>query len=264
MKQFEMIIKRWRNQPFKTKHTPSFKITKENGWGYEEKISGYPVREPKEIKTFDIKKFVDENKKEEDNPFASPFASPFVPPFAPRPASKTPSSDKGATNVDDLVKRIDEQIAKIEKEEKENKENSKTNDFETLVNKKYEEFKENKAEAKNEPKVEEPKKEELPLMGSEPSGPIDIDELLKRIDAKIAELEEEEKEEAEKNSNNISTIETENNEVQAKEETNIEETSVNSEPTEEKATVNVDADSIVMNEHITDDEFFDDFFGDDE
>ncbi len=277
MKQFEMIIKRWRNQPYKTKHTPSFKIIKENGFGYEEVMSGYPTREPKEIQTFDIKKFVDEHRKEEDSPFASPFGSPFVPPFgAPRPG-KTPGNDKAPNNVDDLVKRIDEQIAKIEAEEKNGANKNNSNEFEELVNKKFEEFKETKEE-KEAPKEIEKKAEKT----EKPEGDnnmVDIDELLRRIDAKIAELEEEE--ENEKAVSDATVIK----ETPIKEEKPIieeEKEIIEEKPVEipketpkepevkpveteiQKPSINVDADSIVMSEHITDDEFFDDFFGDDE
>ena len=45
----------------------------------------------------------------------------------------------------------------------------------------------------------------------------------------------------------------------------VEEKNIPKESLEEKPKINVDADSIVMNDNvITDDEFFDDFFHDDE
>lgn len=291
MKKFEMIIKRWRNQPFKTKHTPSFEITAKNGWGYVEKLSGYPTREEREIQTFDIKKFVDENKPQDESPFASPFGSPFVPPFGSPSIGKSPSAAqsnaKPSNTTEDLVRRIDEQIAKIEAEEKANEgKTSKPNDFEALVNKKYEEFKENKAEpAKEEAKIIEEIDEEPSGMPSDEGG-INIDDLLKRIDAKIAELEEEEaREEAEKAKQapvyeeptmvETPAIEEQTIIPEVKEETPIakepvieEKIEIQKQPTVEteiqKPSVNVDADSIVMENHITDDEFFDDFFGEDE
>ena len=83
MKKFEMIIKRFRNMPFKTKHKASFEIfkSKKGGWGFEDSISGYPTRESKGIKTFDIKAFVDEHRTEDSSGF-SPFGGgAFVPPF---------------------------------------------------------------------------------------------------------------------------------------------------------------------------------------
>ena len=125
-------------------------------------------------------------------------------------------------------------------------------------------------------------------------GGINIDDLLKRIDAKIAELEEEEaREEAQKDKETAIKEEPRVIEPTINEEPKIVETPqiheepiINEEPTiidnpvieekpivEEKPiigteiqkpSVNVDADSIVMENHITDDEFFDDFFGEDE
>lgn len=354
MKKFEMIIKRWRNQPYKTKHTPSFEITKNGGWGYTEVISDYPTREERPIQTFDIKKFVDEHRQTDEGTF-SPFgASPFVPPFgAPSvghamntnqamPNNFTPTMNPSASpSVDDLVKRIDEQIAKIEEEERlaKEKENGmkvedKPNEFEELINKKYEEFKsgseeaeedktsdsienflsslnandstkeetnqakENKIEEETLPGVIDDKIESIDLINPfaqaineikmenaktqkeiesvnkgakevvvpevikneeveeqlvKPS--LTIDDLLKKIDEKIAELEKEETE----------------NKVETKEEIKenfIEAANkINDDIIKEelaKPTVNVDADSIVIDDSITDDEFFDDFFGDDE
>lgn len=273
MKQFEMIIKRWRNQPYKTKHTPSFKITKDGGWGYTETISDYPHREEREIKTFDIKAFVDSHREQDVNPFGGfGGGSPFVPPFGapsigrgmtdnnPMNNVVNPMSSNG-TSVDDLVKKIDEQIAKIEAEEKAEKERlasqgnkEETNDFEALVNKKYEEFKNQKEE-----------KEEMPSIIPEPTiisnenKKVDVDDLLAKIDAKIAELEEEERKNQETET------------VKTKEEANAAFERKAQEISDEivydeimKPQVNIDADSIVIDDHITDDEFFDDFFGDDE
>ncbi len=306
MKQFEMIIKRWRNQPFKTKHEPSFKIMADGGWGYKEELSGYPTREAREIKTFDIKKFVDEHRKSSEPAFNNQFSPSFVPPFAPNfGANMTPNmgSMSGNTpinpssNIDDIVKRIDQEIAKLEEEDRLEKEKMKNgkkdeNDFEKLVNKKYEDFMSGEDKIKNNqipklnesifdkpidvepikvepPKFEEPinieppkvsesinielpkstelPKYEMPLNSSIPNyeEPIKsseiqakptmtIDDLIKRIDMKIAELEKEE-----------------------------QENSKNEIPEEiEKPKINIDADSIVVNNNdVTDDQFFDDFFG---
>ena len=279
MKQFEMIIKRWRNQPYKTKHTPSFKIMKDGGWGYTETISDYPHREEREIKTFDIKAYVDSHRQEDANPFGGfGGGSPFMPPFgAPNIGHgmvsdnpvNTAASINPNSNVDDLVKKIDEQIAKIEAEEKAEKErlsssnsvNSKeeVNDFEALVNRKYEEFKNQKIEEEKPETISEelevtPNKVETEEKTYEVRPKVDIDDLLAKIDLKIAELEEEERKNKEK------AIEANNNfEQEAKE---ISDEIVYDEIT--KPQINVDADSILIDDRITDDEFFDDFFGEDE
>ena len=60
MKQFEVIILRMRMQPFKTKFTPDFKLD----WGKTYPKAGYPEREKQQVHTFDIKTFVKEKKKE--------------------------------------------------------------------------------------------------------------------------------------------------------------------------------------------------------
>ena len=365
MKQFEMIIKRWRNQPFKTKHTPSFKITKERGWGYEESLSNYTKREDRGIKTFDLKKFVDE-KLGASNPFGNPMGggNPFMPPFgmqnmdksmAPSP-STTPLGGMnpmmgmdspfglpgaGSTNVDDLVKKIDAQIAKLEEEERLEKEKiakgnitqeNKENEFEKLINKKYEDFKmgeeiQNANEIKkpetinsqlqSKPLVEEPtiinesptinnNIFERPVNNQMNNAALNVDDLIKKIDAKIAELEKEEEEERKKQimgvnkeqENNKSSILDkeeftnpfkENRKITDINPVKIEQTRVAEEDsvkelfktietmkqeeeqketkkqveTIQKPQINIDVDSIVTNETISDDEFFDDFFGDD-
>lgn len=267
MKQFEMIIKRWRNQPYKTKHTPSFKITKEGGWGYEEELATYEKRDERPIKTFDMKAFVDEKLQDSSmggmpgmggNPFmptfggpqvrpgmgASPFGAGATSPFGGMPGSPLANPGLGgapsSSNVDDLVKKIDAQIAKLEEEERLEKEklkeqggaNSKEkeeNEFEKLINKKYEDFKngENKLEESKNTGVQSgrmpiggmvnnpfsnpsigqnPQSMNSGLMGGmigssnfqgQPQA-IDVDELIKKIDAQIAKLEKEEEEERKK------------------------------------------------------------------
>lgn len=283
MKQFQMIIKRWRNDPFKTKHTPSFKITKERGWGYEEQLSGYTEREHREIKTFNLKEFVDEKLKDAlgAGGFPGMGGSPFTPPFgAPamgRSGNVTPSSpfganpmmganpmnsimgtnpygmpnpgmgNNGAPNVDELVKKIDAQIAKLEEEERQEKEklakmkeNGKvpeTNEFEKLINKKYEDYKLGEEQKNNPPVKEEnpvqvsqppifPQVPDMFGMNNSPVAPqpfnpgmpgssVSVDDLIKKIDAKIAELEKEEEEEKRKEAekSNNSNKSQENNKV---------------------------------------------------
>lgn len=93
-----------------------------------------------------------------------------------------------------------------------------------------------------------------------PSGGMNIDDLVKRIDAKIAELEEEEKREAEaeektSNSTDTSLLELDNN-------TDIEDKNDISEDKEENKINNDDKKEEDSKEEISDDQFFDDFFGD--
>ena len=268
MKKFEMIIKRFRNMPFKTKHKASFEIfkSKKGGWGYEPSISTYPLRESHGIETFDLKKYVDEHRTEESggfNPFGS---SPFVPPFGMPNMSKGMNETSGKpSNIDELVKNIDAQIAKLEEEEKlekEKKANSNSedkNEFENLVNKKYEEF--INASEPEKPKLQneiinEPKE-------VKPENGINVDDLIKKIDAKIAELE---KEEALAKNDSLSEVSPFSEKEIANEKFEEAANLINDDIIKdiEKPKINIDADSIVVDDNITDDEFFDDFFGDDE
>lgn len=268
MKKFEMIIKRFRNMPFKTKHKASFEIfkSKKGGWGYEPSISTYPLRESHGIETFDLKKYVDEHRTEESggfNPFGS---SPFVPPFGMPNMSKGMNETSGKpSNIDELVKNIDAQIAKLEEEEKLEKEKKANNnsedknEFENLVNKKYEEF--INASEPEKPKLQneiinEPKE-------VKPENGINVDDLIKKIDAKIAELEKEE--ELAKN-DSLSEVSPFSEKEIANEKFEEAANLINDDIIKdiEKPKINIDADSIVVDDNITDDEFFDDFFGDDE
>ena len=93
-----------------------------------------------------------------------------------------------------------------------------------------------------------------------PSGGMNIDDLVKRIDAKIAELEEEEKREAEAEEKtskitDTSLLELDNN-------TDTEDKNDISEDKEENKINNGDKKEDGSKEEISDDQFFDDFFGD--
>ena len=110
-------------------------------------LNDVPSRERHEVKTFDVRKYVDEKvKKNKDNlldfgggmgslPFfpSSPSSNPFMPPSGipsskpisssasnPTPFAK-PEPKKDPFDVDDIVKKIDEKIAQLEKEEAEAK-----------------------------------------------------------------------------------------------------------------------------------------------
>ncbi len=204
-KQFEVLINRFRNNPFKTKFTPNFKID----WGISKELSQYPERTIGKVDVFDIKKFVDDKRKEQGldnmpfpgggggfggfNPFAGmggggPMPSnPFASPMGEKPISDpmANSINGGKLNIDDLVKKLDQKIAELEAEEEAEK-----------------------------------KKEE--------------EKQVEKIESEIIPSEEKKKEES-------------------KEDETIE-----------KPKINVDADSIIVDDNVQDDNFFDDFFGGDE
>lgn len=105
LKLFQAIIIRWRKNPFKTDLAPDFKID----WGIERKDAVLPTREKTQIELFDVKKFVSEKKKEEamnnpgmmggmDNPFMGGGGfNPFMganPFMGPRPNSSPMASNQ--------------------------------------------------------------------------------------------------------------------------------------------------------------------------
>ena len=133
LKLFEVIIRRVRLAPFKTKLTPNFKMN----WGKSYptvSINDVPSREIGEVKTFDVRKFVDEKvKKNKDNllDFASgptlpffggmPSSNPFMEPGPMHEPKDSLFDNNKSFDVDDIVKKIDEKIAQLEKEEQEEK-----------------------------------------------------------------------------------------------------------------------------------------------
>lgn len=63
MKQWETIILRIRTMPFKTTLTPNFKMQ----WGHNFPKADYPMREEKGVKTFDLKTYVEKKRDEKIN-----------------------------------------------------------------------------------------------------------------------------------------------------------------------------------------------------
>ena len=122
--QWETIILRLREMPFKTKLTPNFQMN----WGHSFPKATYPEREKNPVEIFDLKTFV--NKKREDKinsmlngegPSGGPsMTNPFGggAPFNPFMSSGDSKPSGGGFNVDDLVKRIDAKIAELEEEER--------------------------------------------------------------------------------------------------------------------------------------------------
>jgi len=254
MKLFEVIIKRLRTDPFKTQFVPDFKID----WGLEKAPAEFPNREKQDIELFDLKKYVTEEKKKRMmenldqnkngemgfNPgMPSPFggmASPFGGgnPFGGAPSNSNPfESNQGANpfagnsplgnmDIDAMMKDIDKKLKELDEEEARQKEMLE------------------KQKSESKPEVEVPKELEQPLNLFEE----------KELEVKASEPV----------SNNVApTINTESNveELDFVPPSVATNAMINQE--ENKPIVNIDADSIIVNENvISDDEFFDDFFGD--
>ena len=126
MKMNEVIIRRIRLAPFKTKLTPEWKME----WEHKYKqalVINIKEREKREVKMFNVKEFVKE-KKAETNPFGQSFENPFGPsPFGgmggetPFPGlfdSKPSTNNNSKIDVDKILANLDAKIAEIEAEEK--------------------------------------------------------------------------------------------------------------------------------------------------
>ncbi len=250
LKENEVIFNRFRSMPFKTKLTPNWKID----WGKKYEQMGYSERENREVKVFDLKGFVAKLKEEQGQPIGSMsggpgmmggmmggLPNPFMNPMGPVPGGS--KSGIMPTSLDDYVRRLDEKIAELEKEEaeekarmeKEKQEKEKMQDgpkpkTEEELQKEITNILEHKVETKKEEKPPLPKEEEFTSKFVIPN------EFLKE------EIKEEVKEEV-------------------KEKTE----SFTQQPTYEqieKPKVNVDIDSVVIDDKPSkDDDFFDDFFG---
>ena len=255
LKLFQAIIIRLRMNPFKTKLEPDFKMD----WGMRREEAPYPNREIKKIELFDLKKFVTEEKRKQmmnnlennnnnSTPFSSNFGNPFTTssmmnPFASptssggsSPMNATPSSSPFSSNpmfnkpmsslsdmdIDQMMKDIDRRLKELDEEE-----------------------------ARQKAEIEASNKKVEPVTPQTPSVPVTSKpETIAVPEEKIASPVTT----AEKVVPNLN-IDDLNQKIpdEPKNEENINK--------ENKPKINVDADSIIVNDNvITDDEFFDDFF----
>ena len=238
MKLFEAIIKRLRTDPFRTKLTPDFMMN----WGIERKDEPYPSRNRQEVKIFDLKKFVTEEKSKKmanmnNNPFSSPnpfkpvdFNSSFNPNISNNNLTSNPLNSSMFNNnafsnknsfdsldIDSMLKDLDEKFKELDRQDElKRKEglNKISNDF-TL-----------------------------------PKFKID-DNILK------SSLQENKIQENKNFVDDISFLN--NDDLKNSQNEKFENKIINESPK-----INVDSESKVIDENIiSDDEFFDDFFGDD-
>lgn len=235
LKKFQVVILRQRMNPFKTKLTPSFQIN----WGHGDEESKFVERTPREVAIFDFRDYVREEKKKKlfgngDNMGRMTSQNGF--------GSGTPLGN------------IFEGL---------NKPNN-NNPFEGFNNS----FDPNKPVNPNLDKTDVLDLNEIQNQMKKPNnnsgmfdGGMDIDSLVKKIDAKIAELEKEEQEEKAKQNN------LENNKITDYDK--LDTTMVekfddffkkdNNSNSKEEPKVVVDKDSVVVGDD-NDDEYFDDFF----
>ena len=235
LKLFQAIIIRWRKNPFKTDLAPDFKID----WGIERKDAVLPTREKTQIELFDVKKFVSEKKKEEamnnpgmmggmDNPFMGGGGfNPFMganPFMGPRPNSSPMTSNP--TSIPNPFMGGGEVTSKD------------IDDMVKEIEKKLqaldeEEKKENELNKQSE-NITEDKPVIKPIVEKKPSE--DIDEIIKKL----------EKTEVPENNDEPDGF---TQEINLKDEPNT--------------MLNVDKDSEVINNSVSDDDdYLDDFFDD--
>ncbi len=258
MKENDVIIMRLRMNPFKTHFTPDYKLD----WKENYPKASYPNREKVPVCTFDLKEFVKERKKKQlqemmnsadkkgDSPFLgsgmpSPFGMPGFPGMGGMSSSmpglpKFPSAPDMPMNLPEVpgLSNRPKPTSDIS-----NPFGIKDADMPPMFSQSLS----NMGGSKDTP---------FGASSSSPGG-INVDELVKKIDAKIAELEEEERRNAEEEKNkseiaakpsSISNVEVDNNKV-------IKDAIIDKEEHPSQDKVNLD-----LSDEDDDDDFFDDFF----
>lgn len=263
---FEVIIIRARLNPFRTKLTPSFDID----WGTSNYGKGELIeREKRPIDLFDIKEFVKVKKrnklfealdtkpstqetKENETDNNQQF-SPLMPNITENTTVEPIVEDNSTTfaSLNPFNINMDQPAKEEEKEDLVQGDNL------------YVALDEQNTPENHiiENKTEKPK--------------FDIDDLVKRIDAKIAELEAQEQVEKQKTENEIDKLEDTYNETLSFDDEDdydkldstiverfddfINQSNINENEQKEDPIINIDNDSVVVGD-TTEDEYFDDFF----
>lgn len=155
---YTMIILRTRENPFKTKMTPAWKMEKEGMWDKVYPKATYPHREKNKVPVFDLKEYVDKKREAKINEMMSSgktMTPPMFDPsmmFKPKNANVNPMmGQKPGLDVDEIVKRLDAKIAELEEEERLENEKNKKQELESKKDiKEVIEFKPEKNNQKNE------------------------------------------------------------------------------------------------------------------
>lgn len=239
MKLFEAIIKRLRTDPFRTRLEPDFKME----WGIERKEEPYPTRIKQEVEIFDLKKFVTEEKSKNmanlrGNGPINP--NPFKPTSAGFDFGGSRNNDLGmrgtknnfnSLDIDSMLKDLDEKFKELDRQEAEKKKKANLVDVgeDIALPTKKEDIKENKFFSSS------PFMNGLDTQKKEDTNQVEsFDSFMKKVDSQVDDKQ------LEKVVNNVSKE-------------------------DKKPKISVDSESKVLGDNIiTDDEFFDDFFGDDE
>ena len=292
LKEGEVIINRFRSMPFKTKLVYDYKID----WGKKYEQMQYTERPRKEVKVFDLKGYVTKLKESQgETAGPSPMGMPgMVNPYMPAGMAPGVSRSAGVmpTSLDDYVKRLDEKIAELEREEAEEKAkaereksepkvvenvtNNVTNNYTTVpLTEKTEEELEKEIGEIFDHKLKEPEKEKVEDLDFNKfivPMPEDVDdeytteapETTTRFEQVVEEpikvsVEDATKEEIPTEIPRF-TSPYAHNQVQSEVQT-VEPKPENTIENIEKPKVNIDVDSVVVNNKPNDEDFFDDFFG---
>ena len=290
MKQFEVIILRMRLQPFKTKFTPFFKLN----WGKKYPPAKYPTRPKKEVHTFDIKEFVKNQKKkkllemmnsaddgDKQGGMALPGMGSFpglpglpgLPGMSSMPSAgqmekpekvTVPSKPNLRTNSNDID--VPDFLSRGKKSDT----SSSVPDFDTFKK----QMEENTFNPFDSIENEKPSKTTSTIedssSGYDDDLGFDVDELVRKIDAKIAELEEEEKRQNEMKEKKEETKSDDLNNTPVIE--NSKEVATDTQPVNSINNIYDNSDKVINQNKTTpvpninlddgddDDDFFDDFF----
>ena len=233
MKQYEVIILRMRKQPFKTKITPNYKLN----WGEKYPIAKYPTRKRQEVHTFDIKEFVKNEKKKKllemmNSADETDKENAMLPPYLRQP--------------NPLASSLPPQLQ--EARERRNQEVGIPDFFTKSIPRNAAPDNQNIAFPPRMPQQSNIKEDDDDLG-------FDVDELVRKIDAKIAELEEEER----KNREEEEKAQKDQQLVEEKETPPPKEVDIIQDNHEEKSISEKEKSSIQLDDE-DDDDFFDDFF----
>lgn len=288
LKEGEVIINRFRSMPFKTKLTYDWKID----WGKKYPKMDYTVRPHHEVKVFDVKEYVNKLKESQGTPtpMGDPMGGmkggmPMSGQFMPGMGGMMPGGIKmpmGAGMVDsyeDYVKKLDAKIAELERNEMLERENNKASLSTTIQNNQQDNEMPTKSIPLNEKSKEEIQKEINNIFdhkASESNATSNMNKFIDNFEEFTPKKEEpivepisqevikprfiEPEITSEAKSASIDSVPEIKSEEPKAVEQKTEEPKFN-ELGLEKPKVNIDVDSVVVNDKNNDEDFFDDFFG---
>ena len=233
LKKFQVVILRQRMNPYKTKLTPSFQIN----WGHSDEESPFIQREQRSVEIFDFKKFVQDKKQENfmnnmnngNNQRMNPFGM------------------GGGQPIGNIFEGLN----------KPSNQNNSPFDFSSILNPQPNNNKQDldKTDFLDLPMIQ---KESNPAPNMNNSG-FDVDSILEKIDAKIAELEKQEQEEKLKQNNKITDYDKLDSTVVEKFDDFFKQSDKLKDNKQDEPKVVIDNDSKIVSDP-SDDEFFDDFY----